>query len=79
MYAINAQSIGHIGYIRTSYDVDKLIELLANEMEPDESDIEMYGDSESAKYQMALEYSDFNIKGAWLGENTPIYVRSLNK
>ena len=29
----------------------------------------------SEKYIMAIEYFEYNIKGAWLGENTPVFVR----
>jgi hypothetical protein len=57
-----------------AYDVNKLIELLAEEMEPDADDIETHGDVESAKQFLALEYFDFNIKGGWLGEGTPVFI-----
>ena len=43
-------------------------------MSPDIEDVSMYGDIETAKYNMALEYYDYNIKGAWLGENTPVFI-----
>ena len=57
-----------------AYDADKIIKILAKDMDVEEDDIEMYGDAESAKISMALEYFDYNIKGAWLGENTPVFI-----
>jgi len=27
-------------------------------------------------YEEALEYFDYNIAGAWLGDNTPIYIKT---
>lgn len=57
-----------------AYDSAKLVELIAEEMSPDIEDVSMYGDIETAKYNMALEYYDYNIKGAWLGENTPVFI-----
>ena len=27
-------------------------------------------------YEEALEYYDYNIAGAWLGDNTPIYIKT---
>ena len=43
-----------------AYDVDKIINIL---MERDEM-----------TYEDAIEYFDYNILGAWMGENTPVYV-----
>ena len=59
-----------------AYDADMIIEILAKDMEVDEDDVEsLYdGDYESAKFSMAMEYFDYNIKGAWLGENTPVFI-----
>ena len=58
-----------------AYDTDILIQLIAKEMEPDEDDINSHdGDAESAKTEMALEYFEYNIKGAWLGDYTPVYI-----
>jgi hypothetical protein len=47
-----------------TYDVEKIISILVNR--------------DGMTYDKAEEYYEFNILGAWLGENTPIYVRSLN-
>ena len=58
-----------------AYDTNKLIEIIADEMEPDEDDIEQHdNDIDMAKNFMAIEYFEYNIKGAWLGENTPVFI-----
>lgn len=56
------------------YDTEKILEKLAKDMEVDEEELEEGEDIESAKYLMALEYFEFNIKGAWVGERTPIFM-----
>lgn len=43
-----------------AYSMNKIIELL---MERD-----------GMNYEEAIEYFNFNIQGAWLGENTPIFI-----
>jgi hypothetical protein len=57
-----------------AYDADKLIELLANEMEVSPEDLTDGRDEQNIKYEMAIEHFEYNIKGAWLGENTPVYI-----
>jgi hypothetical protein len=57
-----------------AYDVEKIIEILMRTMEVDESDLEEGQSIENAKYQMAYEYFEFNIKSAWLGEHTPVFI-----
>ena len=59
-----------------AYDTDKIIAILMLEMtvEPDEIDGDMT--REDIKYLKAVEYFDFNIKGAWMGENTPIFIET---
>jgi hypothetical protein len=57
------------------YDESKIIAKLATEMEPDEDDFDT-DDIQDAKHQMAVEYYEFNIKCAWLGEGTPLIVRT---
>ena len=52
------------------YDRDAIIEKLAKgspswETEPDEA------------YQEAVEFFEYNISGAYVGENTPLYVSLL--
>tara|TARA_Y100000310_G_scaffold340521_1_gene436581 strand:- start:1167 stop:1442 length:276 start_codon:yes stop_codon:yes gene_type:complete len=44
-----------------AYDYDKVIEILARDM----------------SYEEAVEYFDFNIIGAWVGETTPLFIRVL--
>jgi len=42
-----------------AYDIDKIIEMLMREMTEDE----------------AVEYFEFNIFGAYVGEKTPVYIK----
>lgn len=44
------------------YDEEKLLSILAEEL---------------GSHEDALEYFDFNIKGAWLGDDTPGYLTAL--
>jgi hypothetical protein len=46
-----------------AYDTNKIIEILSREMTEEE----------------AIEYFDFNIIGAYVGERTPIYVNTIKK
>jgi len=57
-----------------AYDVDKIIEILAKDMEVDESDLEEDESIESRKYFMAREYYEYNIVGGWHGEFTPVFI-----
>ncbi len=41
-----------------AYDYDKCLEVLMREM----------------SYEEAVEYFDFNVIGAWVGPNTPVFV-----
>lgn len=43
------------------YDQDKVIEILMRDMTEEE----------------AIEYFEFNIAGAWLGENTPFFLKRM--
>ncbi len=45
------------------YDREKAIEILAEEM----------------SYEDAMEYFEFNVEGAWVGERTPIFVEKQCK
>ena len=49
-----------IGLEAVCYDTEKVIELL---MQHDGMD-----------YEEAIEYMDFNMKGAWVGETTPVFL-----
>jgi hypothetical protein len=44
-----------------AYDVDKMLEIM----------VERGG----MTYEEAMEYFDYNILGAWMGEYTPVYIR----
>ena len=47
------------------YDRQKCIEILAQDMEADEGE---------DQYSLAEEFFEFNVVGAWMGENTPRFV-----
>jgi hypothetical protein len=57
-----------------AYDVEKMLSILALDMEVEESDLQEGETIEMLKYSMALEYFEFNIKGAWMGEFTPVFI-----
>ena len=62
------------------YDYDKLIEALKNsfsdeDIELDSIEIEEGLTIDDKKTQMAIEWYDYNIKGGYLGEYTPMVVR----
>jgi hypothetical protein len=52
-----------------AYDTDKIIKILADDMD-DELD-------EDTKIALAYEYFEFNILGAWVGDNTPIFINKI--
>jgi hypothetical protein len=47
-----------------AYDVDKMLEIMV--------------ERDGMSYQEAMEYFDYNIIGAWMGENTPIFITKSN-
>ena len=58
-----------------AYSKSKIIEILMKDMEVDETlDEESI---ENEKYTMALEYYEFNILGAWVGDFTPIFIEDI--
>lgn len=57
-----------------AYDVEKIIAILSKDMEVDESELEEGETIEMKQYEMAYEYFEFNIKGAWMGEFTPVFI-----
>ncbi len=59
-----------------AYDVEKLIEILATEMEPDADDIEQHDGLENAKYFMAREHYEYNIVGGYHGETMPVFIET---
>lgn len=54
-----------------NYSKEKIIEILAKDMEPDEDDLDGR-DIEDVKYEMALDFYGYNVEGAYMGENTPL-------
>ena len=50
-----------------AYDYDKCIEILAKDM--------TNLDDDDDPYMMAVEYFDFNVIGAYMGESTPVFIR----
>jgi len=56
------------------YDTTKILKVLMNDMEVDESELFEGETIESAKYLMALEYFDYNIAGGFVGPMTPIHL-----
>ena len=43
-----------------AYDVEKVLQILIKR--------------DGMEYSEAMEYFEFNIKGAWMGEFTPVYI-----
>ncbi len=44
-----------------AYDVDKMLEIMV--------------ERDGMTYEEVMEYFDYNILGAWMGEYTPVYIR----
>ena len=47
-----------------AYDVDKMLEIMVKR--------------DGMSYEEAMEYFDYNILGAWMGENTPVFITKTN-
>ena len=45
-----------------AYDVEKILQKLITR--------------DGMSYEEAVEYFDFNIQGAWMGEFTPVFIRT---
>jgi len=60
-----------------AYSVEKIFEILMKGMEVSEDDLDEDETIESRKYMDALEYFEYNIKGSWMGEFTPIFIEKL--
>jgi len=45
-----------------AYDVDKMLDIMV--------------ERDGMTYEEAIEYFDYNIIGAWMGENTPVYIQT---
>ena len=48
---------------RLIYDIDKMVDVLVEEGLPTEE---------------AIEYLDFNVLNAYVGEQTPLYIKTIN-
>ena len=57
--------VTRINFEAVCYDQDKVINLL---MKHDGMD-----------YDTAVEYMDYNMKGAWIGEHTPVFLEWLKR
>jgi len=64
--------------IAVVYDENKLIEIIAKDMEP-MGDPDDPDDQYNDVYFIAREYFEYNIKGAWMGEHTPIFINNLTE
>jgi hypothetical protein len=62
--------------IAVVYDETKLIEIIAGDMEP-MGDSDDPDDQYNDPYFLAEEHFSFNIKGAWVGEHTPIFINTF--
>ena len=45
-----------------AYSIDKIIEILIND--------------NNMSYEDVMEYFDYNIIGGWIGEETPVFIRT---
>jgi hypothetical protein len=59
-----------------AYSVEKILDILIPQMELSEEDLKEIpeDEQENYKYTMAMEYFEYNIKGAWMGEFTPVFI-----
>jgi|TARA_Y100000310_G_scaffold257999_1_gene266232 hypothetical protein len=57
-----------------AYDYDKCIEILAKEIAKDMKTSDIY-DLEDDPYTLAIETFDYNTIGAWMGDNTPVFIK----
>jgi hypothetical protein len=57
-----------------AYDKDKMIEILMRDIDVDQDDTQDGRSIEEIKFDLALEYFEFNILGAYVGEYTPIFI-----
>ena len=55
--------VQRMGESAICYDEDKVIEILM--------------DRDEMTYEEAVEYFDFNIAGAWVGEFTPFFLKKM--
>jgi hypothetical protein len=50
-----------------AYDRDRCIEIIIERSRPSEL-------TDEEAYEEAVEYFEFNVVGAWSGENTPVFI-----
>ena len=62
---------------RVIYDIDKCIEILAQDIELDPDDVQDGMSEDDARYLMAKEYFYYNTAGAYVGEQTPIFMQKI--
>jgi hypothetical protein len=51
------------------YDYKKCVEIIAGQLDGDEVGLDL-----DERAEMAVEYMEFNVVGAWMGENTPVFM-----
>jgi hypothetical protein len=61
------------------YDKDIIIDMLMKDMVVEKDDLCEGQTEEDIKYEMAIEYFDYNIIGAYMGEYTPFYLTKFEK
>lgn len=59
---------------RVVYSISKCVAILAKDMKVDKSQLEEGETIAQGRYNMAREYFDYNVSGAYVGEDTPIWV-----
>ena len=57
-----------------AYDVEKILEILIKDSEVTAEDLDEGETLEQRQYSDAMEYFEFNIKSAWMGEFTPVFI-----
>jgi hypothetical protein len=62
---------------RVIYSVKKCIEILAKGMDVKKSDLEKGQSIRDKKYELALEWFDFNVSGGYVGKKTPVWCHEI--
>ncbi|MAX59651.1 MAG: hypothetical protein CL755_12565 [Chloroflexi bacterium] len=62
--------------IAVMYDEDKVIEIISEDMEPC-GDPDDPDDEYNNPHFLAREYFDYNVKGGWHGDHTPIFIQTF--
>lgn len=52
------------------YDMDKVIEIFCKQFAEDLED-------DDDPHQMAVEWFEYNVIGAWISDTTPLYIKTL--